>query len=118
MAGLPSYEEIKAYCTARGYTFDINKLIEAYKDAKVTNWRALVDTFQRRDDREKAEADRRPPAFTIKKKKGNDMARIYRELFGDKAEEIYQARLTTLEKFKRSGCRTFKEFEENEKGNS
>lgn len=117
MAGLPSYEEMKAYCEARGYTFDIKNLIESYKDENVINWRALADAFQRRVDREAAKAAK-PPAFTMKAKKGNNMARIYRELFGDKAEEIYQARLTTLEKFKRSGCRTFKEFEENEKSNS
>ena len=118
MAGLPSYEEIKAYCEAQRYTFDIKKLIEKYQGKNVENWKALADGFQRRDDREKAEADRRPPAFTMKKKKGNDMARIYRELFGDRAEEIYQARLRKLEKFKKSGCRTFREFEENEKSNS
>lgn len=102
-------EELFRYYTEKGYTFDFEDVYSRYK-GKAQNWRNLFEAIQRSEEQ-------RRPAFTMKPKKGNDMARIYRELFGDKAEEIYQARLRYLEEFKKSGCKTFKEFE-HEKGNN
>ena len=99
-------EELFRYYTEKGYTFDFEKIYERYKNDH-WSWVKLFEAIERNQR----------PAFTMKQKKGNDMARIYRELFGDKAEEIYQARLRYLEEFKKSGCKTFKEFE-SEKGSN
>lgn len=103
-------EELYRYYKQKGYTFDFERVYERYKNDH-GSWPKLFEAIQRNQQQER-------PAFTMKPKKGNDMAAIYRELFGDKAEEIYQARLRYIEAFKKSGCKTFKEFEENEKGNN
>lgn len=103
-------EELYRYYKQKGYTFDFERVYERYKNDH-GSWPKLFEAIQRNQQQER-------PTFTMKPKKGNDMVAIYRELFGDKAEEIYQARLRYIEAFKKSGCKTFKEFEENEKGNN
>ena len=92
-----------------GYSFDFEDVYSRYR-GKAQDWEKLFKAI------EKSEKQRRP-AFSMKPKKGNDMAAIYRALFGDQREEIYQARLRYMEAFKKSGCKTFKEFE-SEKGNN
>ena len=92
-----------------GYRFDFEDVYSRYR-GKAQDWEKLFKAI------EKSEKQRRP-AFSMKPKKGNDMAAIYRALFGDQREEIYQARLRYMEAFKKSGCKTFKEFE-SEKGNN
>ena len=92
-----------------GYSFDFEDVYSRYK-GRAQDWKKLFQAI------EKSEKQRRP-AFSMKPKKGNDMVAIYRALFGDQREEIYQARLKYLEEFKKSGCKTFKEFE-SEKGNN
>ena len=99
-------EELYRYYKQKGYTFDFERVYERYKNDH-GSWEKLFEAIQRNQQ----------PAFTMKQKKGNDMAAIYRALFGDQREEIYQARLKYLEEFKKSGCKTFKEFE-SEKGNN
>lgn len=93
-----------------GYSFDFEDVYSRYK-GRAQDWEKLFKAI------EKSEKQRRP-TFTMKPKKGNDMAAIYRALFGDQREEIYHESLRYLEAFKKSGCKTFKEFEENEKGNN
>lgn len=102
-------EELYRYYKKKGYTFDFERVYERYKNDH-GSWEKLFEAIQRNQQQER-------PAFTMKPKKGNDMAAIYRALFGDQREEIYQQRLRYLEAFKKSGCKTFKEFE-SEKGNN
>ena len=102
-------EELYRYYKQKGYTFDFERVYERYKNDH-GSWEKLFEAIQRNQQQER-------PAFSMKPKKGNDMASIYRALFGDQREEIYQARLKYLEEFKKSGCKTFKEFE-SEKGNN
>lgn len=102
-------EELYRYYKQKGYTFDFERVYERYKNDH-GSWEKLFEAIQRNQQQER-------PAFSMKPKKGNDMAAIYRALFGDQREEIYQARLKYLEEFKKSGCKTFKEFE-SEKGNN
>lgn len=102
-------EELYRYYKQKGYTFDFERVYERYKNDH-GSWSKLFEAIQR-NQLEK-------PTFTMKPKKGNDMAAIYRALFGDQREELYHEHVRKLEAFKKSGCKTFKEFEENEKGNN
>ena len=102
-------EELYRHYKKKGYTFDFERVYERYKNDH-GSWEKLFEAIQR-NQLEK-------PTFTMKPKKGNDMAAIYRALFGDQREELYHEHVRKLEAFKKSGCKTFKEFEENEKGNN
>lgn len=102
-------EELYRYYKQKGYTFDFERVYERYKNDH-GSWPKLFEAIQRNQPER--------PAFTMKPKKGNDMATIYRALFGDQREELYHEHVRKLEAFKKSGCKTFKEFEENEKGNN
>lgn len=102
-------EELYRYYKQKGYTFDFERVYERYKNDH-GSWPKLFEAIQRNQPEK--------PTFTMKPKKGNDMAAIYRALFGDQREELYHEHVRKLEAFKKSGCKTFKEFEENEKGNN
>lgn len=94
MAAKPNPNEVKAYYLAKEYTFDLRKFWTYYADRDwiskgkpITDWKALMDSWNEYE----FEKQSKLPDFELKKEsKGNDMNKIYRDVFGKDGEWMYK----------------------------
>ena len=94
MAAKPNPNEVKAYYLAKQYTFDLRKFWTYYADRDwiskgkpITDWKALMDSWNEYE----FEKQSKLPDFELKKESnGNDMHKIYIEVFGNDGERMYK----------------------------
>lgn len=91
MAGLPDPKMLKEYYDSMQYTFNLREFWNKYVDQEVTNWRRLVDKYEEVFKQKTETNSSRIPDFELKKEsKGNDMNKIYRDVFGKDGEWMYK----------------------------
>ena len=91
MAGLPDPKMLKEYYDSMQYTFNLREFWNKYVDQEVTNWRRLVDKYEEVFKQKTETNSLRIPDFELKKEsKGNDMNKIYRDVFGKDGEWMHK----------------------------
>ena len=91
VSGLPDPNTLKEYYSSRHYTFNLREFWNKYSDQEVTNWRRLVDRFEEIFKQKEDRISTRVPDFELKKESnGNDMHKIYIEVFGNDGERMYK----------------------------
>ena len=91
MAGLPDPYMLKEYYESKGYTFNLREFWDKYVDQEVTNWRRLVDKYESVCQQKAENISSKLPSFEIKNESnGNDMNKVYRDVFGKDGEWMHK----------------------------
>ncbi|MDE7390180.1 MAG: replication protein [Lachnospiraceae bacterium] len=69
---IPTLEEVKEYCSSKGYTFDCNKFFSRYeiagweyKGTQIKNWKALADRWEASEQKEDIKPKEQEPELDM-----------------------------------------------------